>query len=223
MKSWKLDKADWLTEGRPLGERNSAMARRSQALAELAAGTIPLGRRLGRGRYLDIHGRPVAVKSAGWRWLGMPRGKGGGYGVVSLAQTVFIVAPDVPGAVPEKFLEIYQVDARKLVAYADQRYASALAAGQVGHLWLELDPRTGPAHAVHTQTGLLADLDAELVAQVGVEWADIAQPSNAEPTKKLSVATAPVEPAALTIARAKAALAAALGLEADRIDIVIRG
>lgn len=228
-----LDKSLVDTEGLTKKEKLRVMKARQSALALM---TLSLLEKMGyqKGASLKIPGgfafqatrdgtpTRIGIKTSADRWVGVPRDGSGNWGLLSAVDEVFVVTFDDRFA--QTRFQVYAFDPKVLTSMGETVYAAAKKAGQTGIQWIPLDEHEGRSGTSMSAGHLLPH--GRKIIDEPIEWvSDAAELELGEalsPDSHFETAEVPA-PLKLTIAEAKAALAATFGVSPDAIKIMIEG
>jgi hypothetical protein len=160
----------------------------------------------------------IGIKSSADRWVGVPRDGGGGWGLLSRVQELFVATFD-DRLDPRRF-HIIRFDPKKVIAVAERVYEKAEERGQTGIQWVPLDERED-SDATSTAAGHLLPL-GQLMLNEPIEWVDD-DGTEGHGSPDAGADGGEGAPRGLTIAQAKAGLAATFGVSPDAIKITIEG
>jgi hypothetical protein len=166
--------------------------------------------------------KKIGIKTSADRWVAIPKDGSGGWGVLSRVDQVFVVTWDQGGSpsrssLPKRF-QVYLFDPAVLIDMGKQAYAKAEASNQTGMQWLPLDD------ADRDRTSMAAGSlgkHGRIIFDEPIEWTSEVEVIGGSAERQ--EAQEPFEPLKLTIAEAKAGLAAQFGVSPDAIKISIEG
>jgi hypothetical protein len=174
-----------------------------------------------RWRRQDIK---IGIKTSADRWVAVPKDSSGGWGVLSRVDQVFVATWDQKGSpsrspLPKRF-QVYKFDPKTLVEIGKQVYAKADACNQTGMQWIPLDD-----YADRDSTSMAAGSLAKhgrIIFDESIQWTSepLEVSDEAVEHQEIEELAAPLK---LTIAEAKAGLAAHFRVSPDAIKIIIEG
>jgi hypothetical protein len=161
--------------------------------------------------------KKVGIKTSADRWVAIPKDGSGGWGLLSRVDKVFVATWDqkaIPShsQLPTRF-QVYEFAPKTLIEMGEQVYAKADACNQTGMQWIPFDDTDGDSTSM--AAGSLGK-HGRLIFEEPIEWTS----EMLQADEEVEESTAPLK---LTIAEAKAGLAAQFGVNADAIKITIEG
>lgn len=138
----------------------------------------------------------VAIKVSSDRWMGLSTDVGGGFGIVSQTIKVAIVTFDQDYRLGPERLQVYLVDAKRIIAAGKLVYEERNRKGQTGTPWLPLDDR--PERSGTSVSGGHIVTKDDLIFDDLIEWyaetegdpivPDMTKPEVLDPEKYLEAA-----------------------------------
>jgi hypothetical protein len=168
--------------------------------------------------------KKIGIKTSADRAVALTRDTSGGWGLLSRVDQVFVATWDQKGSpsrskLPMRF-QVYLFDPKKLIEVASQVYAKADDRSQSGIQWIPLDSDRANGDSTNLAAGSLSQ-HGRLIFDEPIEW--ISERVEGEEVLLKQDAEESVPALRLTIAEAKAGLAAQFGVKPDAIKIIIEG